>query len=123
MIKCALYDGMRKGQHLYYTYRKAHGMDHIIYQETLQIDGFSMYDMFNYPIIKLSLDCITVDLMELSPAMHYIIKSYNENLKNEEQVISINGEWYYIYVHSNEMSPMLDKVDDGDWSSVFGGTN
>jgi len=115
--KILVYGSLRKGE---YNYKRFKSMfkDGLKYIETLNIQGFRLYDLGSYPGIKETPTDTTlvVDVMECDPACYASIYGMEIGANYVAKNIVINNEDHTIYVYQGSTHKL---VESGDWSKYL----
>jgi gamma-glutamylcyclotransferase (GGCT)/AIG2-like uncharacterized protein YtfP len=117
MNKVAVYGSLRKDEYNYTRFRHSFGPG-INYIKTIEIEGFDLYSLGQYPGIIKGDNKLIVDILKVTEEVGNVIDGMEYGAGYISEMINVEGDLVKIYIYDGSVdSEKL--VESGDWSEYI----
>ncbi len=115
MRRICVYGSLRKNEFNYNRMIDNYGEESIIYEKTVEIDGYNLYSLGSYPGVKHGEGKLTVDVLLVEENCYNIIFNMERNANYSHSFVNIDNKSCMIFVYNGKVNEK-NLVKSGNWS-------
>ena len=115
MRRICVYGSLRKNEYNHNRMIDNYGEQSIIYEKTVEIDGYNLYSLGSYPGVKHGDGKLTVDVLLVEDAVYSIIWNMEKNANYSQVVVTVDDRNCIIFTYNGKVNEK-NLVKSGNWS-------